>query len=74
MSSVPSMIRILSVDDHTLLRKGVAAVVNAEPDLKLVAEASNGEGAIEKLRIHRPDATLMDLREPLTAGGTPSEI
>jgi DNA-binding NarL/FixJ family response regulator len=64
MSSVPSMIRILSVDDHALLRKGVAAVVNAEPDLKLVAEASNGEEAIEKFRIHRPDVTLMDLQMP----------
>ena len=64
MSSVPGMIRILSVDDHTLLRKGVAAVVNAEPDLKLVAEASNGEEAVEKFRIHRPDVTLMDLQMP----------
>ena len=64
MSSVPSMIRILSVDDHALLRKGVAAVVDAEPDLKLVAEASNGEEAVEKFRIHRPDVTLMDLQMP----------
>jgi DNA-binding NarL/FixJ family response regulator len=64
MSSSPNMIRILSVDDHALLRKGIAAVVNAEPDLKLVAEASNGEEAIEKYRIHRPDVTLMDLQMP----------
>ncbi len=64
MSSVPGMIRILAVDDHALLRKGLAAVVNAEPDMKLVAEASNGEEAVEKFRIHRPDVTLMDLQMP----------
>jgi DNA-binding NarL/FixJ family response regulator len=64
MSSIPGMIRILAADDHPLLRKGIAAVVNAEPDLKLVAEASNGEEAIEKFRIHRPDVTLMDLQMP----------
>jgi len=58
------MIRILAADDHPLLRKGIAAVVNAEPDMKLVAEASNGEEAIEKFRIHRPDVTLMDLQMP----------
>ena len=64
MSSAPGMIRILAVDDHALLRKGLAAVVNAEPDMKLVAEASNGEEAVEKFRIHRPDVTLMDLQMP----------
>ena len=64
MSSVPGMIRILAVDDHALLRKGLAAVVNAEPDMKLVAEASNGEEAVEKFRIHRPDVVLMDLQMP----------
>jgi DNA-binding NarL/FixJ family response regulator len=64
MSSVPGMIRILAVDDHALLRKGIAAVVNAEPDLKLVAEACNGEEAIEKFRAHHPDVTLMDLQMP----------
>lgn len=64
MSSVPKMIRILAVDDHALLRKGLAAVVNAEPDMKLVAEASNGEDGIEQYRIHRPDVVLMDLQMP----------
>lgn len=64
MSSIPSMIRILSVDDHPLLRKGIAALVNAEPDMKLVAEACDGEEAIEKFRVHRPDVTLMDLQMP----------
>jgi DNA-binding NarL/FixJ family response regulator len=64
MSGVPSMIRILAVDDHALLRKGIAATINAEPDMKLVAEASTGDEAIEKFRVHRPDVTLMDLQMP----------
>lgn len=64
MGSVPGMIRILAVDDHALLRKGIAAVINAEPDMKIVAEASNGADAIEKFRLHRPDLTLMDLQMP----------
>jgi len=64
MINIPNTIRILVVDDHALLRKGLAAVVNAEPDMKLVAEASNGEEAVEKFRTHRPDITLMDLQMP----------
>jgi DNA-binding NarL/FixJ family response regulator len=64
MSDDPSLIRILTVDDHPLLRKGIAALVNAEPDMKLIAEASNGREAIEKFRQHRPDITLMDLQMP----------
>src|SRR3984957_17808316 len=64
MSVSPNMIRILTVDDHALLREGIAALVNTEPDMKLVAEASNGEEAIEKFRLHRPDVTLMDLQMP----------
>ena len=64
MSLVPRLIRILTVDDHPLLRKGIAALVNAEPDMKLVAEASNGQEAIESFRVHRPDVTLMDIQMP----------
>jgi DNA-binding NarL/FixJ family response regulator len=68
MSSVPERIRILTVDDHPLLREGIAALVNAESDMKLVAEASNGEEAIEQFRLHRPDVTLMDLQMPVLNG------
>lgn len=68
MSDSPSLIRILTVDDHPLLRKGIAALVNVEPDMKLVAEASNGQEAIEKYRAHRPDITLMDLQMPRLNG------
>jgi DNA-binding NarL/FixJ family response regulator len=64
MSIDPILIRILTVDDHPLLRKGIAALVNNENDMKLVAEASTGEEAIEKFRAHRPDVTLMDLQLP----------
>src|SRR5262245_31852882 len=64
MSDNPRLIRILTVDDHALLRKGIAALVNAEPDMKLIAEATNGHEAIEKYRQHRPDVTLMDLQMP----------
>jgi len=64
MSSVPERIRILTVDDHPLLREGIAALVNAECDMKLVAEASNGQEALERFRLHRPDVTLMDLQMP----------
>src|SRR5215470_2483261 len=68
MSIDTSLIRILTVDDHPLLRKGIAALVNAENDMKLVAEASSGEEAIEKVRAHRPDVTLMDIQLPGLSG------
>jgi len=62
------MIKVLSVDDHALLREGIAALVNAESDMKLVAEATNGQDAIEKFRLYRPDVTLMDLQMPAMNG------
>ena len=57
-------IRILSVDDHPLLREGIAALLARQPDMTLVAEATNGCEAVEQFRKHRPDVTLMDLQMP----------
>jgi DNA-binding NarL/FixJ family response regulator len=57
-------IRVLAVDDHSLLREGIATLLAAQPDMKLVAEAANGREAIEQYRVHRPDVTLMDLQMP----------
>jgi len=68
MSTDAARIRILTVDDHALLREGIAALVNAETDMQLVGEASNGQEALEKYRMHRPDVTLMDLQMPSMSG------
>jgi len=57
-------IRILAVDDHPMLREGLASVIEAQPDMVLIGEAANGREAIESFRAHRPDVTLMDLQMP----------
>lgn len=64
MSNDPSPIRVLAVDDHQLIRVGIATLLLPESDMKLVAEASNGRDAIAKFRECRPDVTLMDLQMP----------
>lgn len=61
-------IRVLCVDDHRLMREGVARIVGVQPDMVVVAEASNGEHAVAQFLASRPDITLMDLQLPLTSG------
>jgi len=56
--------RVLLVDDHSLLRTGVANIINQEPDLEVVAEAANGRDGIDAFLVHHPDVVLMDLRMP----------
>ena len=64
MSSDSNPIRILVVDDHPILRQGIAAILADQEDMRLVAQASNGREAIQQFRTHQPDVTLMDLQMP----------
>jgi DNA-binding NarL/FixJ family response regulator len=64
VSASSNLIRILTVDDHPVLRGGIAALVAGQPDMKIVGECANGREAIQQFRAHRPDVTLMDLQMP----------
>ncbi|MGA8743386.1 MAG: response regulator transcription factor [Terracidiphilus sp.] len=64
MSVGGSQIRILAVDDHPLVREGIAGLIRIQPDMTLVGEASDGREAIQQFRMHHPDVTLMDLQMP----------
>ncbi|HXQ73433.1 MAG TPA: response regulator transcription factor [Pyrinomonadaceae bacterium] len=66
--SAKTPIRILTVDDHPMLREGIAASIARQPDMLLVAEANDGNEGVEQFRAHRPDITLMDLQMPAMSG------
>lgn len=68
MSQETTPIRVLAADDHALLRYGIASLINAQPDMALVAQAATGREALEQFREHRPDVTLMDLQMPDMSG------
>jgi DNA-binding NarL/FixJ family response regulator len=68
MSAGSISIRVMTVDDHPLLRQGIAALLKTQPDMELIAQACGAEEAIAQYRVHRPDVTLMDLQMPNVNG------
>jgi DNA-binding NarL/FixJ family response regulator len=65
-----SVIRVMTVDDHPLMMAGISGEINSQPDMRVVAEASDGDEALILFRRHRPDVTLMDIRMPRVNGIT----
>ena len=61
-------VSVMIVEDHFVVRTGLAAIINSQPDMMMIAEARNGREAVELYREHQPDVTLMDLRIPLLNG------
>lgn len=74
MASVSRPIRILLADDHPIVCDGLAAIIDRQPDMLVVAQAANGREAVELFRTHRPDITLMDLRMPVMRGVEATDI
>jgi len=68
MNTGPNSIRLMTVDDHPLLREGIAALIKTQTDMELIAEACDGEEAVAQFRLHRPDVTLMDIQMPNVNG------
>jgi DNA-binding NarL/FixJ family response regulator len=65
---LPDPITVLAVDDHPMIREGIAAVIDGEPDMRMVAQGSSGEEAVELYRVHRPDVVIMDIQMPGMGG------
>lgn len=68
MTNDAERIRILTVDDHRLIRQGISGLVATQPDMQVIAEAADGRDALRQFRVHRPDITLMDLQMPEMSG------
>ncbi|MCC5653714.1 response regulator transcription factor [Nostoc sp. XA013] len=68
MTSQSTMIRVLIADDHSIVRQGLTTIINRDPEMTVIAQAEDGQQAIDCFREHQPDVTLMDLRMPQVSG------